>query len=259
MSTPIAGRVVLVTGASSGIGRATALALARSGARLALAARREELLTELSAEVVAAGGESLVVPTDVLDSDQLQRLVERTVQQWDGIDVVVGNAGIWHHAAMDETTPATWEAITRVDYLANVYLTLAALTFMRPGGQFIFINSLAGKRGVPLESAYAGAKHALAGFAGVARQELAARGISVTSIHPGRVDTAPFDRLRVPAIQKKAPPEKVAEAVVSAIRRPRPEVYVPAVRGRLYCWLGMVAPGLTDRLSRLLHLEGWTD
>lgn len=249
----------MVTGASSGIGRATALLLARRGTRLALAARRLDLLEELYTEVTAAGGEGLVVETDVSDADQISRLVERTVHEWGRIDVVIGNAGIWHHEALDETPPATWEAVTRIDYLANVYLTLAALPFMQRGGQLIFINSLAGKRGVPLEAAYAGAKHALTGFASAARQELAPRGIYVTSVHPGRVDTAPFDRLRVPAVQKKATPEKVAKSVLSAIRRPRPEVYTPAIRGRLYGWFGALAPGLADLVMRPLHLEGWME
>jgi NAD(P)-dependent dehydrogenase (short-subunit alcohol dehydrogenase family) len=256
MKRAIAGRVVLVTGATSGIGRATALALGTLGAKVALAGRRESLLHEVAAAVSSRGGESLAVPTDVADPGLVRRLVEQTAQTWDGIDVVVGNAGIWHHGAIDETDPSTWETVLRVDYLANVHLTLAALPAMSRGGQLIFINSLEGKRGVPFEGAYAAAKHALTGFAEVARQELSRRGISVTSIHPGRIDTALIERLHVPAIQPKAPPERVATAVVSAIRRPRPEVYVPAIRGRLYCWLGALAPGFTDRLTGPLHLEG---
>jgi NAD(P)-dependent dehydrogenase (short-subunit alcohol dehydrogenase family) len=252
-------RVVILTGASSGIGRATALALGRHGARIALAARREALLHDVTRDVDGVGGETLVVPTDVADDDQIRRLVRTTVDRWDHIDVVVGNAGIWHHAAIDDTPLDLWEEIMRIDYLANVSLTLAALPHMGSGGQFIFINSLEGKRGVPFEGAYASAKHALTGFASVARQEFASRGITVTGIHPGRIDTALIERLHVPSVQRKGPSEGVAKAVVSAIRRPRPEVYVPALRGRLYAWVGALAPGLTDRLLRPFHLEGRMD
>jgi len=252
-------RVIVVTGASSGIGRATALALGRLGARVVLAARREALLGEVAEEVDSVGGEAFVVPTDVADDDQIRRLIQSTVDRWDHIDVVIGNAGVWHHTAIEDTPLDLWEEVMRIDYLANVSLTLAALPHMGSGGQFIFINSLEGKRGVPFEGAYASAKHALTGFASVARQEFASRGITVTGVHPGRIDTALIERLDVPSIQRKSPAETVAKAVVSAIRRPRPEVYVPVVRGRLYIWAGALAPGFTDRLLRPFHLEGRVD
>lgn len=249
-------RVVVVTGASSGIGRATAIAVGRLGARVVLAARREPLLTEVARRVENAGAEALVVPTDVGDHGQIARLIEQTVDRWDHIDVVVGNAGIWHHTAITDSPMELWEEVMRIDFLANVSLTLAALPHMPRGGQFIFINSLDGKRGVPFEGAYAAAKHALTGFAGVARQEFASRGIAVTGIHAGRIDTDLIERLDVPAIHPKMPAEAVARAVVSAIRRPRPELYVPAARGRLYAWLAAIAPGLADRLLTPFHLEG---
>jgi len=249
-------RVIVLTGASSGIGRATALALGRRGARIALAARREPLLQTLADEVFRAGGEGLVAPTDVADDHQVRQLVQATIDRWGHIDVVIGNAGIWHHGAIEETGPDLWEKIMRIDYLSNVSLTLAALPFMTHGGHFIFMNSLDGKRGVPAEGAYAAAKHALTGFTGVARQELAERGIAVTGIHAGRVDTAMIERLDVPSVQRKTSAETAAKAVISAIRRPRPEVYVPAVRGRLYVWFSTLTPGFADRLLRPLHLEG---
>jgi len=249
-------RVVVVTGASSGIGRATALAVGRLGARVVLAARREALLGEVADEIERAGGETLVVPTDVADHEQISQLVERTVARWDHIDVVVGNAGIWHHIAIAETPMELWEEIMKIDFMANVSLTLAALPHMPAGGQFIFINSLDGKRGVPFEGAYAAAKHALTGFAGVARQEFASRGITVTGIHAGRIDTELIERLDVPVVHRKLPVNAVAGAVVSAIRRPRPEVYVPPVRGRLYAWFSALAPGFADRLLTPFHLEG---
>jgi NAD(P)-dependent dehydrogenase (short-subunit alcohol dehydrogenase family) len=259
MSTPIAGKVVLISGASSGIGRMTALALGRLHARVALASRREELLHDVAREVGDLGGEPLVVPTDVADDDQIRGLVRATIDRWERIDIVIGSAGIWHHSAIEDTSLERWQEVMRIDFLANVSLTLAALPHMGPGGQFIFINSLEGKRGVPFEGAYTSAKHALTGFASVARQEFASRGIAVTGIHPGRIDTALIERLDVPSVQRKGPAGAVASAVVSAIRRPRPEVYVPAVRGRLYAWFGTLAPAFTDRLLAPFHLEGRMD
>ncbi|NIA24209.1 MAG: SDR family NAD(P)-dependent oxidoreductase [Gammaproteobacteria bacterium] len=258
MRRAIRDSVVVVTGASSGIGRATALALGAHGANVAVAARREALLTDLAAEIAASGGQALAVPIDVTDRDQVRGLIERTVQRWGRIDVVVANAGIWLKAPVEATTAADWHAVMAVNYFGALNTALEALPFLEQGGQLVFVNSLDGKKGVPLEAAYSAAKHALSGFAGVARQELAARGIAVTSIYPGRVDTAPFEGLRVPKIQKKMPPEKVATAVLSAIRRPRSEVYVPAFSGRVYAWLGTVAPNMSDRLTALFNLQGWT-
>jgi NAD(P)-dependent dehydrogenase (short-subunit alcohol dehydrogenase family) len=249
-------RVAIVTGASSGIGRAIAHALGAEAISVVLAARREHLLRELASEL---DSQTLVVPTDMADQLQVRRLVDATVERWGRIDLVIGNAGIWHHASIEATEPSLWEEMIRVDYLANVWLTLAALPHMGSGSHIIFINSLAGFRGVPSEAPYAAAKHALAGFSSVARQELRSRGISVTSVHPGRVDTAPFESLRVPMVQQKQPPEVVAKAVLSAIHRPRPHIYVPAVRGRLYAWFGLLAPRVFDALARPFKLEGELD
>ncbi len=259
MTRSIHEAVVVVTGASSGIGRATALALGREGARLALGARRVPLLLTLTEEIEAEGGESFAVPTDVADRTQIRNLMEATVRRWDRIDVVVVNAGIWLQSPISETTEQQWRRVMEIDYFAAVATTLEALPHMGNGGHVIFVNSLEGRKGVPLEGAYAAAKHALAGFAGVARQELASRGILVTSVFPGRVDTPLIERLWVPAVQAKMPADAVAAAVVSAIRRPRREIYLPALSGRVFSWLGLVAPGLSDRAARLLRLQGRMD
>ncbi|NOY55328.1 MAG: SDR family NAD(P)-dependent oxidoreductase [Actinobacteria bacterium] len=256
MRRAIRDSVVVLTGASSGIGRATALALGTNGANVAVAARRETLLSDLAAEITARGGQALAVPVDVTERDQIRDLIERTVQRWGRIDVVVANAGIWQSAAVEATAPTDWQTVMAVNYFGALNTALEALPFLERGAQLVFMNSLDGKKGVPSEAAYAAAKHALSGFAGVARQELASRGIAVTSIFPGRVDTALIDGLRVPAIQRKMPPERVAEAILSAIRRPRPEIYLPAFGGRVYAWLGALAPNLSDRLTALLGLQG---
>jgi len=256
MRRAIRDSVVVVTGASSGIGRAAALALGNEGAKVVVAARRETLLTDLAAKIAASGGQAFAVPVDVTDRDQVHRLIERTVRRWGHIDVVVANAGIWQRSPVEETDDRIWHAVMAVNYFGALNTALEALPFLENGGQLIFMNSLDGKKGVPLEAAYAAAKHALSGFADVARQELAGRGVVVTSLYPGRVDTALIDRLQVPAIQRKMPPERVAEAILSAIRRPRSEIYLPAFTGRLHAWLGALAPNLSDRLTALLNLQG---
>jgi len=256
MRKAIRERVVVVTGASSGIGRATAIALGHEGARLVLGARREALLVDLAAEISAYGGQAIAVTTDVTVRDQVHNLMKRAVEQWDHIDVVVVNAGIWMQAPVEETADEQWRTVMEVDFFGAVYTTLEALPHLAEDGQLIFVNSLEGKKGVPLEAAYTAAKHALSGFAGVARQELASRRVTVTNIYPGRVDTALIDRLHVPAIQAKMPADRVAQAVLSAIKRPRREIYVPAIAGRAFAWLGTFAPGLTDRITRLFKLQG---
>lgn len=254
--SPTTDSVVVITGASSGIGAATAVALAARSTSLVLAARRLDRLEKVAAQVEKAGGHAVTVKVDVTDDEDVRHLVDVTLERFGRIDTLVVNAGIWHQQRVEDLSIELVEDVLAVDYVGAVRTVLASLRALRSGSQIIFVNSLDGKKGVPHEGAYAAAKHALAGFAGVARQELKERGIAVTTVYPGRVDTPMIEDLTVPAVQPKLPPERVARAIASAARRPRAEVYVPAITGRLYAWAGTLAPVLTDRLTRLLRLEG---
>lgn len=252
-------QVAIVTGASSGIGRATARALAAAGAQVALAARSNEALNELAAEITGRGGRALAVPTDVTDRRQVEALVAATVSAWGRLDIVVANAGRYVQVPVPDATVEDFEEALAVNFFGTIYVVLAALPHLveRGHGHVIVMSSLDGKKGIPPDAPYAAAKFAVAGFGDVARQELAPLGVQVSTIFPGRVDTPLIEHLRVPRVQPKLPPGRVATAVLRALRRAPAEVVLPPLRGRAIAWLGAATPALADRVVRRLRLRGW--
>ncbi len=252
-------QVAIVTGASSGIGRATAQALAAAGARVALAARSTAALSELAAEITGRGGTALAVPTDVTIRRQVEALVAATVSEWKRLDIVVANAGRYIQVPVPDATVEDFEEAMAINFFGAVYVVLAALPHMMEHrqGHVIVMSSLDGKKGIPPDAPYAAAKFALAGLGDVARQELAPLGVRVTTVFPGRVDTPLIDHLRVPRVQPKMPPERVAAAVLRALRRAPAEVVLPPFRGRAIAWLAAANPSLADRVVRRLRLRGW--
>ena len=250
----LAGRVVVITGASSGIGAATAVACGRAGMRVVLAARRAERLAAVAADVIAAGGDARVVPTDVADEAAVQAMIEGTVTAWGRLDVLVNNAGVGILATVDQTTPAEFERLVRVNYLGAVHGVLAALPHMRRqgAGHIVNVASVVGKRASPFRAAYVGSKFALVGFSEALRMELRGSGIDVTCVCPIGTATefhgVETNRLGVPGrggpIQSA---EHVARATVRALRRPRAEVH-PYPPARLLFLANVLAPGLVDRL-----------
>ena len=255
----LAGRVVVVTGASSGIGAATAIECGRARMRVVLAARRTARLGAVADGVKAAGGEARVVPTDVADEAAVRALIDGTVAAWGRLDVLVNNAGIGILATVDQTTPAEFERIVRVNYLGAVHGVLAALPHMRRqgAGHIVNVASVVGKRASPFRAAYVASKFALVGFSEALRMELLGSGIHVTCVCPIGTATEFHEvepnRLGVPGrggpIQSA---EHVARGIVRALRRPRPEVH-PYPPARLLFLANAVAPGLVDRL--LLRLS----
>ena len=265
-------KVAIITGASSGIGRATALALAKEGAHVALAARRQAELQAVADEIRAAGGETLVVPTDVTRPAELERLVAETLKHFGRLDILVANAGVYVRRRLTDpmTDPkglrrplgseiaAAFELSLRVNFFGTLYTVLAALPQMRTqgSGHIVQVSSMDGKKGVPPDAPYVVAKFALAGFGDVLRQELHGTGVDVTTVFPGRVDTPLIATLKVPWISAKIPPEAVARAIVTAIRRRQAEVIVP-FRARLLLWANALSPRLCDWAVRTFRLEGW--
>jgi short-subunit dehydrogenase len=255
----LAGRVVVITGASSGIGAATAVECGRSGMRVVLAARRAERLGAVAADVKAAGGAARVVPTDVGDEAAVRALVAGAVDAWGRLDVLVNNAGVGILATVEQTTPEEFERIVRINYLGAVHGVLAALPHMRRqgAGHIVNVASVVGKRASPFRAAYVASKFALVGFSEALRMELLGSGIHVTCVCP--IGTATEfhavepNRLGVPGrggpIQTA---ERVARGIVRALRRPRAEVH-PYPPARLLFLANAVAPGLVDRL--LLRLS----
>lgn len=252
------GRVAVVTGASSGIGRATALELARRGVSVSLAGRRSDLLDEVAAEIGVLGGSAMAIPTDVSSREAIDRLVESTLDHWGHLDIVVASAGQYIRSAVAELTAEDVSRSLEVNFFGVLHVLLASLPQMlaKGSGHIVLIASLDGRKALLLDAPYVIAKFALSGLGDVARLELAPHGIGVTTVYPGRVDTPLVADLEFPFVSPKFPPEKVAKAVVRGIQRNRPEVVVPAYYRALIV-LNSLAPGLTNWAVRRLRLEGW--
>jgi short-subunit dehydrogenase len=247
-------RVVVVTGASSGIGAATAVACGAEGMRVVLAARRADRLGEVAQAVRAAGGQARVVPTDVTDEAAVRTLMDGTVETWGRLDVVVANAGIGLLAPAAETTAAEFEQIMRVNFLGVVHAVLAALPAMRRqgGGHLVTVASVIGKRGSPFRAAYSASKFAVVGLSEVLRMELRAEGIAVTCVCPVGTVTEFHDveENRLGVSGRGGPQQsaaRVARAIVRTLRRPRAEVH-PYAPARALFLANALAPGLVDRL-----------
>ncbi len=253
-------RIAIITGASSGIGRATAMALAREGAHVALAARHEDRLQAVAREVEALGREALVVPTDVRERDQVERLVQTTLDRWGRVDIVVANAGVYVRRPTPELTVEDVEFSMSVNFYGALYLVLAALPHMleRGEGHIVLVTSMDAKKGIPPDGPYVAAKFALAGLGEVMRQELHDTGVHVTVVFPGRVDTPLIENLKVPWISAKIPPEAVARAILRGMHRRLPEVLVPW-QARLLIYVNTLSPRLGDWAVRFFHLEGWEE
>jgi NADP-dependent 3-hydroxy acid dehydrogenase YdfG len=257
---PFLDKIAIVTGASVGIGRSTALALAHRGAHIGLAARRTERLEQVAEEIRTLGREALVVTTDVTDQSQVNRLVDCVIERWGRVDILISNAGEMVRSYFDTLTVQHIQHSMAVNFYGGVYAILAVLPHMlhRGSGHIVVVTSMDGKVGTPKEVPYVTAKYAMTGFAEVLRQEMHGRGIFVSNVLPGRVDTALIQNLKVPWIQPKMPPEAVARAILHAIGKRKPEVIIPPL-AILYHYIHTFSPRTSDWLARLFHLEGWED
>lgn len=235
----IAGKVVWITGASSGIGRALALAFAAAGARLILSARRPEALADVQRACGTA--EIRLVPFDLADLDLVPARAAEGLACYGGVDIMVHNAGLAVRDRVTNTTREVHERILRTNYLGPVLLTHGLLPSMlaRGGGHFVVISSLSGKYGGPLLAAYAASKHALHGFFESLRAEEHDQGIVVTFIVPGFIRTEitahaltgsgdSFGRV-LPIYSHAMDPEKCARRILRAVARRRQEVLVGGV------------------------------
>ena len=262
-----AGKTIVVTGASAGIGRALCLALAPQRPRLVLAARDASRLEEVASECRKLGAEALVVPTDVSVVDDDRRLVERTVEAFGSLDVLVNNAGIGMLARFDETNDlGAYERLMKVNYLGCVYPTYFALPHLKKSrGQIVVMASLAGLTGVPTRTAYAASKHAVFGFFDSLRIELDGTGVSVTLVAPYFVLSEIHRRALGPDGQPlgKSPmqedkimtAEELARLTVAAMEK-RQRLLLTNWRGRFGRLARIFAPGLVDRLAMKSVREG---
>ncbi len=257
MGRPLADYVAIVTGASSGIGRATALALAAEGCHVALAARTVPALEAVAGEIRSLGREALVVPTDVTRPEEVERLVKMTLERWGRVDIAVAAAGIYVRRPVIELTVADVERSMATNFYGVLHLVLAVLPPMRQQrrGHLVLISSVDGKKGVPPDTPYVVAKFAVVGLGEMLRQELREWGIHVCTVCPGRVDTPMIAHIEVPRISAKIPPQRVARAIVRAIRRRQPEVIIP-IQAKLLVYLNALFPQVGDWGVRFFHLEG---
>lgn len=247
-------RVVVITGASAGVGRATARAFAKRGAAIALLARSQDGLEAAAWEVEQLGGRSLVIPIDVAEARQVEQAAQQTEAELGPIDVWVNNAMTTVFAPVDEIEPDEFRRATEVTYLGAVYGTLAALKRMkkRNRGTIVQVGSALAYRAIPLQSAYCGAKHALRGFTDSLRSELMhdQSRVHLTMVHLPALNTPQFNwcRSRLPNHPQPVPPifqpELAADAIVWASEHRRREVHLgwPSVRtiwgNKLLPWLG---------------------
>jgi short-subunit dehydrogenase len=259
--------VIIVTGASSGIGRELALMLAEQGACLALAARSTDALSTLAEECRRRGGSAIAVPTDVTLPEQCRALVEASVQAFGRVDMLVNNAGITMWSRFDEVQDLTiFNQIMQVNYLGSVYCTYYALPYLKQTrGRIVAVSSLTGKAGVPTRSGYAASKHAMAGFFDSLRIELEGSGVSVTLVYPGFVATGvqargfgpdgrPLGHNPLQTGQIMSSVQCARLILRAAGRRQREEVMT--LRGKLGQWIKLTAPGLVDRIARKAIEEG---
>jgi NAD(P)-dependent dehydrogenase (short-subunit alcohol dehydrogenase family) len=259
------GKVVVVTGASGGVGRATARAFAERGARVALLARGREGLAAAADDVQRAGGEALVVSVDMSDPKAVDDAAQQVVDAYGHIDVWVNNAFTGVFAPFTEITPDEFRRVTEVTYLGYVFGTRAALHHMLPRdrGTIVQVGSALAYRGIPLQSAYCGAKHAIQGFNESLRCELlhSGTGVRTTMVQMPGLNTPQFDWVlnRMPGKARPvAPvyqPEVAARAVVHAASHARRREYWVGGSTAATLIANAIAPGVLDRYLARTNIE----
>jgi short-subunit dehydrogenase len=254
-------KVVIVTGASSGIGKALALQLAKDGARLALAARNAERLQELAVECRALGGKAEVIPTDVADESACRALIERTKELFGRIDMLINNAGMSVVGKLDELPDLRlFHYVMDVNFFGALSCCYYALPhLLEAKGRIVNVSSLGGLLTLPYNSSYCASKFALQGFSDSLRMELAPKGLSVTVVSPYWVVTEFHERYldkngkpkgpsgRAIYTEKMMTAEKCARIILEAARQRKREVLMGP--GRIGVLLRWIAPALMDKFT----------
>jgi NAD(P)-dependent dehydrogenase (short-subunit alcohol dehydrogenase family) len=258
MGRPLNEQTVVLTGASSGIGKETAVELGRRGANVVLAARNEEALRDAARAVEAAGGKAEVVLTDVSDRTLVDRLADQAVARFGRIDTWVNDAAVALYATVEDATVEEIEQVLRVNLLGAIYGMKAALPVMKRQGEGTIVNvsSVLGKMSVPLQAAYCASKHGMIGFADSLRVELARESskIEVVTVMPTSMNTPFFDHARAKLggrrpmpIPPAYDPAAVAQAIAHVCEHPQRDVVVGGT-GKLMVLLSRLSPQIIDWL-----------
>lgn len=254
MIRKVQGTTVVITGATSGIGRATAREFAAAGAQVVVAGRRAQRLQELVAEIESKGGAALAVRADVAQQEQVEELIAKAVARFGRVDTLVNNAGVAITARFEQMALDDFRRLMDVNFWGAVYACRAVLPQMRKqggGGVIINVSSILGKRGMPFETAYCASKFALAGFSEALRAEVMSDGIDVSTIFPGAVETEIFEAaanqtgFEMSASIPKFPARALARLIVQDARFPQPEV-VMALDAQAINIFNKFMPGLMD-------------
>lgn len=254
------GKLAVITGASSGIGKAASLEFAREGARTVLVSRSRDKLERVADEVLGLGGEALVVPADVSDARQVKEMVAQALKEFGRIDILFNNAGSSSVGRIDEQdfVPNT-KKMMDVDYFGTVNVTIEVLPVMKRqgSGHIMNMSSVVGKKAFPHFGGYSSAMHAITAFSDALRQELHGTGINVSTIHPALTLTPLLEDVKpedMPPPFKSFTPisvESVARAVVEGIVHNRARIVVP-FQPKMVLLADAVSPGISDMIVRML-------
>ena len=265
---PLSEQVVVITGASSGIGLATALEAAKRGAKVVLASRSERTLRDICDRIQAAGGDAVAVVADVAHREALERVAEAAVAQFGRIDTWVNNAGVSAYARLDQIEERDARRIFDVNFWGVVHGSMVALPYLkRQGGALINVGSEVSEAVAPLQGIYSASKHAVKGYTDALRVELMAEEqdlVSVTLIQPTAVDTPfPHHARNYMSDEPKLPspmidPEDVAEAILKAAQHEERDVKVGTM-SVLKTATAKFAPGLGDKMSTKMIEQQQTD
>lgn len=256
---PIREQVVVLLGASSGIGRAAALRFARRGAKVVVSARSAEALEALAREIHAVGGDALAIAAEATDPAQVQTLADRAVAHYGRIDTWVQLAGVGLWALLEETEPEEWRRVIDVNLNGTAYAAMAALPHLKQsGGVLVLVSSSEALVGMPYQAAYAASKHGIHGLVKSLRLEIRHQRlpVSLTEIMPSGINTPLFDKTRTKIGSKPMPPpplyepEIAADAILYAAEHPVPELYAGGA-GLAFASLRRVSRGLADGLLSL--------
>ena len=251
-------KVVIITGASSGIGRALAFAFGREGASIVICARKVDSLQQVSAELSQAGINNMALAADVSVEADMKRLIEQTIAQYGRLDVLINNAGVSMRSLVIDADPSVFRKVMDINFMGTVNATHYALPhILKTKGSIVGISSIAGYRGLPVRSGYSASKFAMNGFLEALRTELLYSGVHVLTACPGFTAS----NIRVAALDEHGQPkgdsmrdeekmmsaEECAQHILKAVKKRKRELILTS-QGKLSVFLNKWLPGLTDKL-----------